>query len=648
MIFVTIGVCLFYILACVGLGSLLLRCLHVRSQNQVMTASLAKLSTAFLLGQGGLAVVWLAIALSALFSPQVVAAVSLLSILGGAWLAWPSFCSGIRSLWSGLSGLKREPWIWKLVAFATLILILVEGVGALVMPPIGDAEAFYMAISKVIADSHRLIPLRGYEQISQIGFQGELHYAALMSLGSPEAAKLFVWPTSLALTLMLLAIGSQVGLKQRGQWIMLAILFTSTAFIYVIPDGKVDLFGAAMGIAAFYWALRSGELHGTIALRLAGLFSGLAVVAKFSNLVALVPAVLFLIIWQRISSHQDKNARKRINSMMTAALSFCFWMLPAIIPHLFKNALLFSQPLAPFIAMPGQAWLDQTWFSPEVTRRIVMTYPLALVLGQYPMQYGNLSPLLLAFAPLAMKLPQSYLTMNSQLVRLTIAALLGVILWVIVRPSIIAPRYILATLLAFMPLAACGAGFVAETEATPRWLSIGILICLFATIGTVALPRISAVAKPFRSFVAGQAVTCSPVDARCRAINIVNQYAEPGDRVYLGTWYRYWLRPDLLQCISNRDDIAAPGLETTEAQWTYLYERGFRYLIYERGYPFGTSSASMADVLNAAQAPPWLVVTPLLIQDDYVALRLESRDPSRLSLITCRQVQGPAWDVVKR
>jgi hypothetical protein len=94
--------------------------------------------------------------------------------------------------------------------------------------------------------------------------------------------------------------------------------------------------------------------------------------------------------------------------------------------------------------------------------------------------------------------------------------------------------------------------------------------------------------------------------------------------------------------------MTTPGLENAEAQWTHLYERGFRYLIYERGYPYGTSKASMADVLDASQAPAWLTVTPLLIQDDYVALRLESRDPSRLPLMTCRQVQWPAWDVVKR
>ena len=32
---------------------------------------------------------------------------------------------------------------------------------------------------------------------------------------------------------------------------------------------------------------------------------------------------------------------------------------------------------------------------PAITKKIVLTYPLALFFGQYPMQYGNISPLLL-------------------------------------------------------------------------------------------------------------------------------------------------------------------------------------------------------------------------------------------------------------
>jgi len=59
----------------------------------------------------------------------------------------------------------------------------------------GDGAAFYMVLGKIIAYSHRLVPMPGYERFTMIGLQGELHFAALMVLHSPEAAKLFSWPT---------------------------------------------------------------------------------------------------------------------------------------------------------------------------------------------------------------------------------------------------------------------------------------------------------------------------------------------------------------------------------------------------------------------------------------------------------------------
>src|SRR5438067_1966240 len=88
----------------------------------------------------------------------------------------------------------------------------------------------------------------------------------LLLLGSDRAAKLLVWSNSLVVAIMLLAICARVGLRRRGQLIASAILFTSIAFILIIPDGKVDLFAAAMGMGAFYWALRVREEGGTAAL----------------------------------------------------------------------------------------------------------------------------------------------------------------------------------------------------------------------------------------------------------------------------------------------------------------------------------------------------------------------------------------------
>ena len=74
----------------------------------------------------------------------------------------------------------------------------------------GDAAAFYMILPKIMANSHELIPVPGYESFMSVGLQGEMHYAALMVLGSADAAQLFEWPTILAGAVIFLAIGSKL------------------------------------------------------------------------------------------------------------------------------------------------------------------------------------------------------------------------------------------------------------------------------------------------------------------------------------------------------------------------------------------------------------------------------------------------------
>ena len=144
-------------------------------------------------------------------------------------------------------------------------------------------------------------------------------------------------------------------------------------------------------------------------------------------------------------------------------------------------------------------------------------------------------------------------------------------------------------------------------------------------------------------YVAGPVSECDLAGPICRASEIVNRQAALGDRVYLGGYYRYWLRPDLLQCVNGTGDGGISSLQTPEARWTYLYERGFRYLIIDE-----TTHASTAAALDEAKTPAWLEVIPLFHEDKYTVFRLESSDPSRQPLMTCRQVNPPAWDVVVR
>ncbi len=78
------------------------------------------------------------------------------------------------------------------------------------------------------------------------------------------------------------------------------MLFTSTTFTYYVGDGKVDLFGAGLGLACCYWVLQAGRLADPRrCLLLAGAFAGLAVTAKISLLVVLAAGRWRLVVVAR-------------------------------------------------------------------------------------------------------------------------------------------------------------------------------------------------------------------------------------------------------------------------------------------------------------------------------------------------------------
>jgi hypothetical protein len=627
-----------------------LRFLGSKSDNVTQFSAGTALTSAFLLGQGVLGNLWLLLALGGWFAPWVVMGVVISSVIGGSAFAWPyisQFICQMRSVWHDLRG---DTWGWQLIAFITCCMWL-AGATSIGRPLAGDAAAFYMALPKVIAASHRLAPLPGYEAFTQVGLQGEMHYAALMALGSPDAAQLFAWVTMLAGAVMLLAIGSQIGLGRRGQWIALTCVFTSSSVIWLSGDGKVDLFAAALGLAAYYWALQVWHGEHPLPLRLTGLFAGFAVVAKLSYVPVLLPGIGVLVLWKFIASLRSRAA---LISSSLSALSLLaktgFWMVLAILPHLIKNYMLFDNLLAPF-STSGASWADQTWFRPETTRHILLTYPLALTFGQYWAQYGNLSPLVLAFLPLALLLPKPRFSLNSPLLAITLASLLGLISWMIIRPSLLSPRYILATLLMFIPLAARSAEYVSRTDSERRFLHASVMACIFVTLVTVGLYFLNVVFFPLNTkhYLTGSMSQCERDGAYCRAMTALNNEAEPGTRVFLASWYRYWLRPDLLQCLSGATDYSSVKGQTSEdtmsseAHWLAIYERGFRYLLADK-----SSFSVLIDNLDIAHPPPWLEIVPLFEEGHLAVYRLEFNDPPVGPLVECRQINAPAWDLIAR
>ncbi len=638
-----IAVTVVYSIVCLCLGGLVNRALSGGASTADISAGTA-LASAFLLGQGILANVWLLIAIPGWFKPSVVLSVMALVFVLGSVFVWRNavlFLRQLRGIWFDL---RKESWGWQIAAFLTILLYL-AGFTSLGRQFFGDAAAFYMALPKVIAASHRLIPLPGFDAFTQIGLQGEMHYAAMMLMGSPDAAQLFAWPTILAGAVMLVAISSKAGLGRRGQWIVLTCVFSSSAVTWLSGDGKVDLFAAALGLAACFWALRIQERQDVLSIRLAGLFTGTAVVAKFSYLPTLLPAVAALVLYKTVLENRGKERAivswKRAGSIF---LRIGLWMVPAVFPHLIKNYALFGNPLAPFSAS-GMGWASQKWFGSRTTRRIVLTYPLALTFGRYWAQYGNLSPLVLAFLPLALLLPRKKLFRGGPLEAITLAALVGLICWVLLHPSVLSPRYILCTLLLLIPLGARAAEYVSQTETGVRFISFGVLACILITQVTYGLHFLNVVFFPYKTkqYLAGQISQLDRDDLYCRLLTTLGQGAEPGDRVVFAAYHRYWLRPDLLQCASRDTELGNLMGQTSEAFWNGILEGNFRYLVVDK-----SSHGKVEENLKEGKHPDWIRISILCEEGNMSVYRLEFTKPPRESMLECIQAAPPAWDVVAR
>lgn len=615
-----------YCLACIGTGllSLALLARFLKQVERIPPGTF--LATSFLLGEGFLASLWLLLALGDWFFPRTVAFFTFTFALSGLFLGRSVFVSFTKQLVSIWKELRSDSWGWQLIAGLTVLLCLMWFT-SLGRPLTFDATAFYMALPKFIAYTHRLTPLPGYEAFTNIGLQAEMHYAALMSLHSMESAKLFSWPTIISGGIMLASMGRIAGMGRRGQWLTFSILFSSTAVIWLSGDGKTDLFGAALGLAAYYWAFQFRFNRTKYTLLLIGLFSGFAFVAKLSNIPVIIPGIALLVLWGYLEEIKDKKQWiSFLRSFAKDSLVILGGLIIALAPHLIKNGLLFNNPIAPWGSNTMAGLIEQEWYGAEITRRIILTYPFALIYGSYFSQYANLSPLFLVFSPLAFYLPRPRSFFSSPLVVITLASLAGVIIWVILKPSIFAPRYTLATLLLLALLTARAAEHVTSTEQRPRYLTVGIITTTVITSISVLLYCLNSIFFPVTTlrYLQGQIGECERdyVDIYCQAFMAINETASQNERVYLFSYQRYWLRGDLLQCVPSDTEKTKIASLSGNDRWLELYQHGFNYLFFDK-----YTHPSFLEEMNVTDPPEWVSLTPVFDQSTVVVYRVKFYDP---------------------
>lgn len=631
-----IVITLLYSMACLLLGLVFLRRLFLKKSFSIW----AILSSSFLLGLGILASLWLFLGLGSFLKKPLVWTIIIGIIILCSPFVYSTYYDVMLPKVKGITkSFRNLSLIWKIILLGLIFLILSYGLLALTTLPKGDAVAFYMVLPKIMATSERLRPQPNYYNFSQIGLMGEMHFAALMSIGNAAAAQFLLWTTSLSIAGLLISLGAMLKLSNRGQIITLIILFTTSTFTLYISGGKVDVFGAAFGLATYFWVLEAfhNKKINITALVLTGLFMGFAFVAKLPSLVAILPGVLLIIAWGCFSAHK-KQPNVLILKFIKSVLIVTVFFLLAVLPHLIKNWVLFKEPLAPFILFYSNEWewAEPTWFSRENIHYILKTYPLALIFGQYPMQGGNLSPFILAFAPLILfvkgfwssKLKNPFLLIFS-------AFLVGLIFWNIFRPGVLAPRYILATLLLTIPLVAKGADFLLVSQY--KILKFMVTFGLLMAITSLLIFNSQLLEKQLSAIKIGKLETAN---FSYRSSEFINQSALPGDRVFVAGYYVYFFKSDILQCLSVQEERDNPPPLVSPEIWQYYWEHGFKEVVIQTiSYP------NASQIWNIDKKPDWLDIQAVY-KDDFVTIySLKNPDIDSTPRCSCTSSNNKAWDV---
>ena len=657
----------FYSICCLLVGLTFLRTLFKRSDIFQRLAPATACASAFILGQGVLANIWLAMGLLAIFNKPLIWAILILAVaLGSFHLA--DLPSRLRQQadesWVAL---RQLPKIWYPILFLTGVLIAAFGIKSLTNFRLWeDGEAFYFVLPKVMASSHRLVALKNmYASFTQIGLSGEMHYAALMSISGDLSAKFFVSITALSLTQMLLAICTEVGAELLGKIFALGMLFTSTAFTLWLYGGKVEVFSATFGMAAFCWAIAAPKKVRASDLAVIGIFTGLAIMSKLSYIPTLVPGILIVICWGGIRRPLFSTNTARENILITLKTSFIFSFfagLPAL-PNLVKNYFLFNEPLAPFLLLhspvpatnttPGSNMLthmfSQAWFTPEDTKHILLTYPLAMVFGKYPMMGGNVSPLILLGSIFVFLIAFKSDLQKEKTMLLTAAATAGVILWMTVAPSVLCPRYLLPTLLVFIP--ACSLAYEHLFKNGPtssfKTLRVTTYLAVTAMLCSAVYSISYTVYWDYRS-LSGRESSTYPKGVYYPAQDYLNTHSNSGDRVFVDGYFSYYLRPDLLQCMNGGDEefdagLVPGGLSTKkDGSLKYYFLHGYRFLLVQKNVSYVFKKFDMAQEVGG-------VTAERVFNDDTSAVyMLSSADPKLLPHLACGQIKSPAWDIVRK
>ena len=648
-----------YCLACLGCGLVCLGCglstfttgsgLSDKQPGYFVSAIF------FLFGLGALAQLWTLLALAGLMRMElvgpVVVAMAIVAVLRAAGRA----ALLRRRVTMLLSALSNERCGIRLLAIAVAPW-MAFGLISFGRPMSGDSLALHMLIPKMVAASGAL-DTQWFQSANEFyGLLGEMSYAALMLLANDDAAQVFTWIASLAGAMVLVGICDRAGLGLRGKVFALAMMFSSTAVLAWIGEGKIELFASSLGLAGISLLVpfRSGAPIARRDLVVAGLLVGFAITCKLILGLCLAIMAAILLGWKlSVEVFDSVRARSSLGGALVVATLISAWifgsfLLLGIVPHLVKNGVLLGMPFAPltFGAQQRQLFVDERWYGPETVAHIRLLYPFVLTFGEYFAQYGQLSAMVLGCLPLALFLRRPERLALSSLTAISVAAFAAVAIWAAIYGDKVVTRYFLPALLLCIPLAARAAERATDRSFRPRYLSIAVISFAFAVLSmSVSFSmHVYFDASKALKVMLGTASPCERAWDWCRPMNAVNQAAPKGARVLTVSTYKYYLRPDLAQC--THDLASAFFGSSTLERWQSFYASGYSIILPDY---IGNPASLQEDLANP---PDWVILRrdapndplgPIWVSYDLTKPGSPQRPPD----VTCKNIRGNYWRPVR-
>jgi len=464
-----------------------------------------------------------------------------------------------------------------------------------------DASATYFSTAKLTALKHHVeFYLEGAFPVSV--FHSITQFVPLIQIFGDQAARMTTWLFGTMIIFFSIALSHKVGASVKSQNILPILILTSTAFLDLMGDGKVDLISTAYAIAAVYWLVtRNKEQYlNQYSYPLSGMFIGFACITRPYN-VFLLGVFVFVYMLQKYISKQISitQAGKIIGAIAIGAVGFAVY-------HFLMNQTILGSPFGFLTSTKEIDPVNGPWdFKPETIWIYRLLYPLVVTFKNSGASLGNITPLFLIFLfTLIKKDAHKRVFLSKELTRIVISAGVTLYAWIIMFFTVVEVRYVFFLwILLFIPATEIAIGSLNTKDgiirnAVKAWI---ILLMLFVLVRSLYI----------------SIATYSPLDNQgtpqcfdnevCGNFTATNKVANPGDRVLTLGAYRYYLRKDLFTCSTDSNEykvLQNLSTKSVDAFWTEIYRQGYKFIAFEDGY--AREHIQLKIIPTPQNAPSWI------------------------------------------